>query len=138
MSSRLEMFMELEQVFRHILRQIRKDLSEVWGDKVNGAEFEVLKQLLNKSPQIVTSLAHDFDVSVSHITHVVDQLEKKNLAYRKRSQLDKRVVELHLTDEGRQLIEELVQKKSDYFQRKFKNLSTQEVETLLNLLHKIN
>ncbi len=137
MSNRLEMFMELEQVFRQILRQIRKDLSEIWGDKVNGAEFAVLKQLFNKSPQIVTSLAHDFDVSVSHITHVVDQLEKKNLAYRKRSQLDKRIVELHLTEEGRQQIEKLIKQKSDYFQKKFKNLSTQEVEKLLTLLNKI-
>lgn len=76
MLDRIEMSMELEQVFRLILRQIRKDLTEIWGDQINGAEFGVLKKL-HKSPQIITALAQEFDVSVSHITHVADQLEKK-------------------------------------------------------------
>lgn len=136
MLDRIEMSMELEQVFRLILRQIRKDLTEIWGDKINGAEFGVLKQL-HKSPQIITALAQEFDVSVSHITHVADQLENKNLVYRKRSQLDKRVVELHLTEQGRDLIQKLAEQKSEYFRKKFENLSTEELQTLLFLLHKI-
>jgi DNA-binding MarR family transcriptional regulator len=138
MPDRLEMSLELEQVFRDILRQIRKDLAEIWGDTINGAEFGVLKQLNQKSPQIVTALAQEFGVSVSHITHVADQLEKKNLAYRKRSQLDKRVVEIHITEQGKNLVEDLSKKKSEYFRQKFEQLSTEEIETLLTLLKKIN
>jgi DNA-binding MarR family transcriptional regulator len=136
MLDRIEMSMELEQVFRLILRQIRKDLTEIWGDQINGAEFGVLKKL-HKSPQIITALAQEFDVSVSHITHVADQLEKKNLVYRQRSQLDKRVVELHLTDQGKELIQKLADQKSEYFRKKFENLSTEELQTLLSLLHKV-
>lgn len=136
MLDRIEMSMELEQVFRLILRQIRKDLTEIWGDQINGAEFGVLKQL-HKSPQIITALAQEFDVSVSHITHVADQLEKKSLVYRQRSQLDKRVVELHLTEQGRELIQKLAEQKSEYFRKKFENLSTEELQTLLSLLHKV-
>ncbi|MBA4541550.1 MULTISPECIES: MarR family winged helix-turn-helix transcriptional regulator [Thermoactinomyces] len=138
MSDRLEMSLELEQVFRHILRDLRRDLAEIWGDRINGAEFGVLKQLEQKSPQIVTALAQEFNVSVSHITHVADQLEKKNLAYRKRSKLDKRVVELHISELGKKTIEELSYKKSEYFRRKFEKLTTEEIETLLTLLQKIS
>jgi DNA-binding MarR family transcriptional regulator len=86
----------------------------------------------------VTALAQEFGVSVSHITHVADQLEKKNLAYRKRSKLDKRVVELHISELGKKTIEELSHKKSEYFRRKFEKLTTQEIETLLTLLQKIS
>ncbi|MFC7442883.1 MarR family winged helix-turn-helix transcriptional regulator [Laceyella putida] len=138
MSDRLEMILELEQSFRHIIRQMRKDLADIWEEKINGAEFNVLKSLQDKSPQIVTALAQEFDCSVSHITHVADHLEKKNLAYRKRSQLDKRVVELHISEQGQHLIEELSRKKSEYFRAKFEHLATDEIATLLNLLHKIN
>lgn len=138
MSDRLEMILELEQSFRHYIRQMSKDLADIWDEKINGAEFNVLKSLQNKSPQIVTALAQEFDCSVSHITHVADHLEQKNLAYRKRSKLDKRVVELHISAEGQRLIEELARKKSDYFREKFERLSTEEIETLLTLLHKIN
>lgn len=137
MSDRLDIILELEHTFRNTLRQMRKDLQQILGENLTGAEFGVLKQLQMKSPQIVTALSQEFEVSVSHITHVADQLEKKNLACRRRSQLDKRVVELHITEEGLKLVEELSKKKSEYFRQKFEPLTTEEVETLLRLFQKI-
>jgi len=137
MSDQSEIFLEFEQIFRHLLRQIRKDLSHLLGDKLNGAEFGVLSHLKQKSPQIVTALAQEFEVSVSHITHVADQLEKKKLAYRKRSQLDKRVVELHITEEGSKLVTALTEQKKKYFKQKFSTLSQEEMEQLIALLKKI-
>jgi DNA-binding MarR family transcriptional regulator len=137
MSNRLDHMMQLEQTFRHVLRTIRKDLAGVFGETINGAEFGVLKLLVTKSPRIVTEIAHEFDVSVSHITHVVDQLVKKKLVERKRSRLDKRVVELHITDDGRKLAEEISRKKLDYFRRKFESFSDEEIAALHNLLKKL-
>lgn len=138
MSDRIELILDLEHTIRNTIRQIRKDLTVIWGDTLTGAEFGVLKQLQKKSPQIVTALSQEFEVSVSHITHVADQLEKKDLACRKRSQLDKRVVELHITEEGKRLVEELYQKKLKYFHGKFENLTTTEIETLLTLFQKLS
>ncbi|TCS96702.1 MarR family transcriptional regulator [Hazenella coriacea] len=137
MSDRVELILDLEQTFRNTIRQMRKDLAFILGDNLTGAEFGVLKQLQKKSPQIVTALSQEFEVSVSHITHVADQLERKNLACRKRSQLDKRVVELHITEEGKKLVEDLSQKKLKYFHEKFEGLTTEEIEKLLNLLKKL-
>lgn len=137
MPDRLECILELEQTFKNVVKQIRKDLRQILGDSLTGAEFAVLKQLESKSPQIVTALSQEFEVSVSHITHVADQLEKKNLVYRKRSQLDKRVVELHISEEGKKLVREMSKKKREYFRQKFEHLTTDEIETLLRLLHKL-
>jgi DNA-binding MarR family transcriptional regulator len=138
MPDRLEMILELEQSFRHMFRQMRKDMADICEEQINGAEFNVLKSLQDKSPQIVTALAQEFDCSVSHITHVADHLEKKNLAYRKRSQLDKRVVELHISKQGQDVIEKLAQRKTEYYREKFQHWATDEIETLLNLLNKID
>lgn len=137
MPDRLECILELEQTFKNVVKQFRKDLRQILGDSLTGAEFAVLKQLESKSPQIVTALSQEFEVSVSHITHVADQLEKKNLVYRKRSQLDKRVVELHISEEGEKLVKEMSKKKREYFRQKFEHLTTEEIETLLRLLHKL-
>ncbi|SEM98410.1 MarR family winged helix-turn-helix transcriptional regulator [Lihuaxuella thermophila] len=137
MPDRIESILELEQTFRNVVRQIRKDLSEIWGDTLTGAEFAVLKQLQSKSPQIVTALSQEFEVSVSHITHVADQLEKKKLVHRKRSHLDKRVVELHITDEGKKLVGQISEKKMEYLRQKFERLDTEEIETLRRLLQKL-
>jgi DNA-binding MarR family transcriptional regulator len=137
MPDRLELILELEQTFKNVVKQIRKELRETLGDSLNGAEFAVLKQLESKSPQIVTALSQEFEVSVSHITHVADQLEKKNLVFRKRSQLDKRIVELHISEKGRKLVKETSKKKREYFLRKFEDLSTEDIETLHRLLQKL-
>lgn len=137
MANQTEIYLEFEQVVQQLLRKIRKDLSRLLNHSLNGAEFGVLSILKQKSPQIVTALAQEFDVSVSHITHVADQLEKKKLAYRKRSHLDKRVVELHITEEGLKLVTTLTEQKKKYFEQKFSKLNQEEMEQLILLLKKI-
>jgi MarR family 2-MHQ and catechol resistance regulon transcriptional repressor len=97
MPDRLEMILELEQSFRHMFRQMRKDMADICEEQINGAEFNVLKSLQDKSPQIVTALAQEFDCSVS-----------------------------------------LAQRKTEYYREKFEHLATDEIETLLNLLNKID
>lgn len=137
MENRLDLILELENRIRHFFRQFRIELSRILGETLTGTEYSVLTQLTHKSPQIVTELSQEFHVSVSHITHVADQLEDKKLACRKRSLLDKRVVEIHITDEGRKMVERVSNKKREYVMKKFEHLSTAEVETLIKLFDKI-
>jgi DNA-binding MarR family transcriptional regulator len=137
MTNRLDLIHELEQTFRQLLRQLRREFSATWGDRLTGAEFGVLWQLYVKSPQIVSALSQECGVSVSHITHVADQLEKKNLAVRRRSQADKRVVEIHITEEGKRVAQELGERKNEFIRQKFSPLSTEELEILLRLLQKL-
>ncbi|WP_164491643.1 MarR family winged helix-turn-helix transcriptional regulator [Staphylospora marina] len=137
MQDRMDLISELEQCFRLALRTMRKEMSVIFGDRINGAEFGVLKLLARKSPRIVTEIAQEFEVSVSHITHVVDQLVKKRLVQRIRSQSDKRVVELHLTEQGRALVEELSEKKRKYLLERFEPLSDGDLRKLCDLLHKL-
>lgn len=135
--NRLEHILNLESTIRNFFRQFRNELNRMLGSKITGTEYSVLSQLVQKNPQIVTELSQEFHVSVSHITHVTDQLENKNLACRKRSHLDKRVVEIHITDEGRKLAERVSNKKSEFVSKKFAHLSTEEVEQLIRLFNKI-
>lgn len=131
MDNRINVILEIEQMFRISYRMIRKELDEVWGETLTGAEFAVLNYLSQNSPQIVTALAQEFEVSVSHITHVVDQLEKKKFALRKRSHLDKRVVEIYITEEGISTAEWMAKQKNEYLIKKFSTFTTEELYTLL-------
>jgi DNA-binding MarR family transcriptional regulator len=97
----------------------------------------MLYTLSRKGPQIVTAMAQTFNVSVSHITHVVDLLEQKGYIKRLRSKADKRVVELHLTDEGKKLAEELTNQQMRYFRQKFSVLNDVELEQLIRIGQKL-
>lgn len=136
--NRLEYILNLEQMIRHFFRQFSNELNRILGHTLTGTEYSILSHLSSKSPQIVTALSHEFQVSVSHITHVADQLESKKLACRKRSQLDKRVVEIHITDKGRELVELVSKKKREYVNQKFSHLSTDEIKLLIRLFHQIS
>lgn len=135
--NRLELILNLENIIRNFFRQFRNELNKMLGDTLTGTEYSVLSHLAQKNSQIVTELSQEFHVSVSHITHVADQLENKNLACRRRSHLDRRVVEIHITDEGRELIKLVSNKKREYVMKKFAHLSTEEVKQLIQLFDKI-
>lgn len=136
--NRLEHILNLEQIIHHFFRQFRNEFNRILGNALTGTEYSILNHLSSKSPQIVSALSQEFRVSVSHITHVADQLEKKQLACRKRSQLDRRVVEIHITDKGRELVDLVSKKKREYIYQKFSDLSTDEIKLLIHLFHQIN
>jgi DNA-binding MarR family transcriptional regulator len=136
-SNRFDAFHELEQIFRQFFRTFRQDLNELIGDDLTGTEYSILHHLSKKSPQIVSELSQEFHVSVSHITHVADQLERKHLAFRKRSHLDKRVVEIHISDKGRECVSCVSEKKREYILDKFSKLSDEELKQLITLFQKL-
>ena len=136
--NRFEYILNLESMIRFFFRQFSNELNRLLGNSLTGTEFSILSHLSTKSPQIVTELSQEFQVSVSHITHVTDQLVRKQLAQRKRSQLDKRVVEIHITEKGKNLVEMISQKKKEYVNQKFSPLTTDEIKLLVRLFHQIN
>ncbi|GAB7387149.1 MarR family transcriptional regulator [Bacillaceae bacterium] len=137
MDRRERLMNELELVFRNVFRKMRKDMNELLGEQMTSTEFIFLKMLAEKGPQMVTALAQEFDVTVSHITAVSDRLVKKGWVRRQRSETDRRVVELCITQEGREWVKRIEQKKKEFLQRKFDSFETEEMEILVRLLDKL-
>ncbi|WP_169713612.1 MarR family winged helix-turn-helix transcriptional regulator [Paludifilum halophilum] len=138
MSNRNKLTHELELAFRQTFRRMKKELNAVLGETTNRSEFIFLQQLYTRGPLKVSALSAEFEVSASHITHVTDRLVQKNWVRRQRSQKDKRVVELQITEEGNQAFLQMEEKQNEYFRRKFDPLSDQEIKILLNLIQKLN
>jgi DNA-binding MarR family transcriptional regulator len=47
------------------------------------------------------------------------------------------VVEIHITEEGKRVAQELGERKNEFIRQKFSPLSTEELEILLRLLQKL-
>lgn len=71
------------------------------------SQFGVLEVLCHLGPLPQCRLGEKLLKSSGNITMVVDNLEKRDLVERRRDSDDRRVVTVHLTGEGRQLIERI-------------------------------
>jgi MarR family 2-MHQ and catechol resistance regulon transcriptional repressor len=71
------------------------------------SQFGVLETLFHLGPQRQTDLANKLLCSAGNLTTVVDNLERDGLVERRRDGSDRRVVTVHLSPEGRDLIENL-------------------------------
>ncbi|WP_026314645.1 MarR family transcriptional regulator [Weizmannia acidiproducens] len=128
---------DLEFIFRKVYRKIKEELNNLLKEYVTTNEFMVLK-LLSDSSMRSSDLSKALQVSASHITSVTDSLVEKGLIERQRSNKDRRVIDLTLTDKGKALIRQLTELKSQFLQDKFDVFTDEERETLYRLFQKFD
>ena len=85
----------------------RIDVQNTTGD-LYGAQFGTLEMLYHLGPLNQKQIGEKLLMSKSNIVSVVDKLEKKQLVKRHRSTEDRRCVFVHLTDNGREVITQLL------------------------------
>ncbi|WP_026683494.1 MarR family winged helix-turn-helix transcriptional regulator [Heyndrickxia coagulans] len=126
---------DLEFIFRRIYRKIKEELHSLLKEHVTLNEFMVLK-LLSESSMRSSDLSKMLQVSASHITSVTDSLVEKGLIERRRSNKDRRVVDLILTEKGKSLISQLKETKSRFLKDQLDVFTEEERETLYRLFRK--
>lgn len=99
------------------------------------AQFNILRILRGANKQLSIKIVKNRMVEKSpNTTRLVDKLIAKDFVERSRSEEDRRIVNIQITDLGLETLAKLdVQFEDNYFR---KNLSTEEVETLNHLLDK--
>lgn len=138
MDSREHLIKEFESIFRVFNRRFLREMNQIFGDRLSYSEFLYLKFLEQKGSQMVSALSEEFSVSVSHITAVMNTLVSEGYVNRVRSEQDRRVVELTITEEGKRLITELDSVKEVHLRNSFDPLSTDEIAQLLALYQKLS
>jgi DNA-binding MarR family transcriptional regulator len=83
------------------------------------------------------SLARDLNTDTGAMTRMLDRLEAKGLLLRTRSATDRRVVELTLTDQGRELTTLIPHHLASVYNRHLAGFSAEEFTTLKQLLRRI-
>ena len=101
------LILELSGSFRKMIRLLQNDINTRFAEHMPYNEFSVLRALFLKSPQMASQIASEVNVTSSHITAVTDRLVRKGLVERKRSNSDRRIVYLEITEHGREVTENL-------------------------------
>ncbi|MBN1376250.1 MAG: MarR family transcriptional regulator [Dehalococcoidia bacterium] len=87
----------------------------------------------SSKPVNAMQLAKVLPIEAPMVTQLLNQLEKRDLIVRKRSQKDKRFVDLYLTERGYDLLKEAVPAISEIWQNAVGPLLTEDLKKLSNI-----
>ena len=130
----LEAFIKLMRASQSVEAKTNEHLDE-WG--LTSTQFGVMEAVYHLGPMHQTELGDKLLKSGGNITVVVNNLEECGLVRRKRMESDRRYVTIHLTDEGRELIDEMMPHHVDVIVERFSVLSSDEQEQLAELCRRL-
>jgi len=99
--------------------------------------LNLLMLLRFNGPLTMSRLAELLDVSVASATGIVDRMEKKGVIERKRSDEDRRVVEVHVSDQGEQVFIAMQAERQAQMARMLSGVSDQDLNALLTGLRAV-
>ena len=145
--------MELENSQRvngDIVANIEKDLRYISGIiKQKGREmlsnytitppqFVALQWLFEDGDMTIGELSSKMYLACSTTTDLVDRMEKNLLVERVKNPNDRRVVRIHLLDEGKRIIDEVIKKRQVYLEEVLVDFSAEEIQLLQKSLTKLH
>ncbi|WP_430533922.1 MarR family transcriptional regulator [Listeria rocourtiae] len=132
----MDNFLEIETSVKRVFNSFRHEVDNILDRKLTGGEFRVLS-LISSGVNRTTDLSKKLDVSASHITAITDSLVANNFITRHRSEVDRRIVVLELTDEAKDFVASIEQKKKEMIVRRFSVFTDEEREQFQALLKKL-
>ncbi len=91
---------QMKMVMSSLMRRVDAHMQPL---ELTGMQWEPVLLLWLKRADTVAGLARVSQVGVPSMTRMLDRLEQKDLLRRERSELDRRVVNLHLTAKGKKV-----------------------------------
>ena len=128
----------LVNLFNHVMDMEGKAVITPQFQDITNNDMHIIEAIGIEEPRNMSAIAHKLAVTVSTLTTNMNGLEKKGYIKRERSQEDKRVVYVLLTEKG---------KKAFYHHRDFhkkmikaiiKDLTDEEMELLYRCLQNLN
>ncbi|SFH06640.1 DNA-binding transcriptional regulator, MarR family [Desulfotomaculum arcticum] len=130
-------FDRLDEMVQHFLRRMHQELTGAFERGVTRNQFVMMKIVNDHGRVTVSKVAEDLYVSLSAITALVDRLCRAGLVVRHRSEEDRRVVWLELTEEGREVVHECLEARRRTIQRYLGQLAEEDLLHMINAYEKI-
>lgn len=130
----LDAFIKLMRAADSIDAEMSEHLDE-WG--LTNSQFGVLEVIYHLGPMHQKRIGQKLLKSGGNISVVVNNLEDRDLVERRRRESDRRYVSVHLTDEGEELIDELMPAHVDKIRERFDVLSADQLRELGDLLRRL-
>jgi DNA-binding MarR family transcriptional regulator len=105
--------------------------------ELNMQELRTIQFIGIAGPQMMREMAGRLGVAVNSLTSITDGLEKKGLVLRQRSEQDRRIINLELTEDGTRIFNSTRDMKLKVYRSMLKALTEDEQEIFMVLFRKI-
>jgi DNA-binding MarR family transcriptional regulator len=104
---------------------------------ITGPQLIILRLLSELDGSTVGVLTREVHLSQATVTGIIDRLEKRGFVERRRSEADKRCVDVSLTDSGRKVLENAPPLFQEKFMTEFAGLHDWEQSQILSTLQRV-
>lgn len=130
---------DIEKSLRYIATLVKQKGRVILSNyTITPPQFVALQWLMEGGDMTIGELSTKMYLACSTTTDLVDRMEKNELVQRVKDPNDRRVVRIHLLEEGARIIEEVVQKRQDYLRNILRNYSQDEIFMLEKCLARLH
>ena len=130
---------DIEKSLRYIAALVKQKGREILTNyTITPPQFVALQWLLEEGDMTIGELSNKMYLACSTTTDLVDRMEKNDLVQRVKDPNDRRVVRIHLLEEGERIINDVVRKRREYLQGILENYTIEEIEVLDKVLGKLH
>lgn len=127
----LENIATIEKDMRYISGIIKQKGREILSNyTMTPPQFVALQWLFEEGDMTIGELSNKMFLAFSTTTDLVDRMEKNQLVQRVKDPNDRRVVRIHMLEEGKRLIDEVIKKRQGYLQEVLNEYTTEDIEEL--------
>lgn len=135
----LSVVANIEKDLRFISGIIKQKGREILSNyTITPPQFVALQWLSEKGDMTIGELSNKMYLACSTTTDLIDRMEKNQLVIRVRDTNDRRVVRIHLQQEGERIIHEVIQIRQAYLKEVLKEFSNEEVQLLQKNLQRLH
>ncbi|WOV89170.1 MarR family winged helix-turn-helix transcriptional regulator [Sporosarcina oncorhynchi] len=129
----------MEKELRYISGIIKQQGRKLLGNySITPPQFVALQWLFEHGDMTIGDLSNKMYLAFSTTTDLVDRMENNQLVKRVRDEHDRRVVRIHLLEEGGRIIEEVINKRRKYLNSVLVDFSESEITEFSRLLTKLH
>jgi MarR family transcriptional regulator, organic hydroperoxide resistance regulator len=129
----------IEKDLRYISGIIKQKGREMLSNyTITPPQFIALQWLFEDGDMTIGELSNKMYLACSTTTDLVDRMEKNLLVERVKNPNDRRVVRIHLLEEGKRIIDEVIKKRQVYLEEILVDFSSEEIQLLQKSLTKLH
>ncbi|WP_227396690.1 MarR family winged helix-turn-helix transcriptional regulator [Jeotgalibacillus aurantiacus] len=134
-----EVVADIEKDLRYISGIIKQKGREILSQyTITPPQFIALQWLFEDGDMTIGELSTKMYLACSTTTDLVDRMERNSLVMRVKDENDRRVVRIHLLEEGERIIEEVIKKRQHDLNEVLSDFSSEEVDALAKALNKLH
>jgi DNA-binding MarR family transcriptional regulator len=130
----------LEEVVVHLgqlLRRLPNGVPDWAAAELTFGQLRLLSRLFKEGPTSMSGIGDWLGIGLPSVTGMIERLERHGLVERRHRTDDRRIVDAHLTDRGRELVADILGIRMDTLRRLLRSLEPTELEELDRLFRLI-